>query len=95
MPVITGAMAYPADPLADAALAGHSVEAVDALSIAIEAGSQKAVNLVLLGVLSRHLPFSDEAWKQAIAASVPRSTMAVNIQAFEAGRAAASGMKKA
>ena len=87
MPVITGALQYPADPLKDAALAGRAVEAVDALALAVEAGSQKAVNLVLLGILSRHLPFTDEEWKRAIASSVPRSTMAVNIKAFEAGRA--------
>ena len=87
MPVITGAVAYPDNPLANVALSGCSVEALDALALAVEAGNQRAVNLVLLGVLSRHLPFADEDWKHAIAASVPRSTMAVNIKAFEAGRA--------
>ena len=87
MPVITGAATYPAQPLDNAALAGHTVDAVDALALAVAAGSQKAVNLVLLGVLSRHLPFEDEAWKSAIASSVPRNSMSVNIKAFEAGRA--------
>ena len=87
MPVITGAMAYPENPLTEAALASHRVEALDALALAVEAGSQKAVNLVLLGMLSRHLPFDDDAWKKAIAASVPRATLSVNISAFEAGRA--------
>ena len=87
MPVITGAMAYPENPLTEGALASHRVEALDALTLAVEAGSQKAVNLVLLGMLSRHLPFDDEAWKKAIAASVPRATLNVNISAFEAGRA--------
>ena len=88
MPVITGAVAYPENPLTSDALAGHRVEALDALALATGAGSQKAVNLVLMGVLSRHLSFTDEAWRQAIAASVPRATMSINIQAFEAGRAA-------
>ena len=88
MPVITGAAVYPPEPLKHAALTNHRVEAVDALTLAVEAGSQKAVNLVLLGTLSKHLPFTDEQWKQAIAASVPRATMAVNIKAFEAGRTA-------
>ena len=88
MPVITGTVAYPADATMDAALASCTVESLDALALALEAGSQKAVNLVLLGVLSRHLPFSDEAWKQAIASSVPRATLAVNIRAFENGRSA-------
>jgi len=92
MPVITGAVAYPENPLAHEALSGHRVEALDALALATQAGSQKAVNLVLLGVLSRHLPFTDEAWRHAIAASVPRQTMSVNIQAFEAGRAAGASI---
>ena len=88
MPVITGAVAYPTNATMDAALADCTVESLDALALAIEAGSQKAVNLVLLGVLSRHLSFSDDAWKQAIASSVPRATLAVNIRAFENGRSA-------
>ncbi|MCE5342521.1 MAG: indolepyruvate oxidoreductase subunit beta [Eubacteriales bacterium] len=86
MPVISGAAHYPDDPISVPALSGHTVEAADALAMAMEAGSQKAVNLVLLGMLSRHLPFSDEAWKHAIAVSVPRATLATNIRAFEAGR---------
>ena len=40
MPVITGAATYPDDPLRDAALAAHRVEAVDALALAVAAGSQ-------------------------------------------------------
>ena len=87
MPVITGTATYPAQPLADAALTGHTIDAVDALALAVEAGSQKAVNLVLLGALSLHLPFGEDAWKSAIASSVPRNTLGVNIKAFEAGRA--------
>lgn len=91
MPVVMGAMAYPEKPLE--ALAGRSMESVDALALAQEAGSQRAVNLVLLGMLSKHLPFSLEAWKQAVAVSVPRATLAVNLSAFEKG--AASGAPQA
>jgi len=84
MPVITGAAKYPEDPLA--LLAGHRVEAADALALALEAGSVKAVNLVLLGMLSKHLPFAEEAWKVAIGACVPRKTFSVNVKAFQLGR---------
>lgn len=86
MPVITGAMAYPKDPLA--ALAGHPVEERDALALAQQAGSTRAVNLVLLGMLSKHLPFAPEAWKRAIGASVPRRTLETNLKAFDMGREA-------
>ena len=85
MPVITGATAYPDDPLAS--LAPYRVENADALGIAVECGSQKALNLVLLGMFSRHLPFEEEAWRDAIAACVPPRTLEVNLAAFERGRA--------
>ncbi len=87
MPVITGATQYPEEPLDNQGLANNKVEAVDALQLAVEAGNQRAVNLVLLGMLSRHLPFSDEAWRDAITQSVPAKTLATNLRAFEAGRA--------
>lgn len=84
MPVITGAASYPASVLD--AFAGREVLSTDAMKIAVEAGSQKALNLVLLGMLSRRLPFSEQAWKEAIVACVPKKTLPVNIAAFEKGR---------
>ena len=84
MPVVTGAMAYPETP--EALLDGHRFEATDALRMAIQAGNQKALNLVLLGMLARHLDFSNEAWYEAIGACVPRKTLDVNIKAFDMGR---------
>ena len=84
MPVITGAAAYPAEPLT--VLGERRVEQADALGIAAECGSQKALNLVLLGMLSKHLPFAEDAWKEAIAACVPAKTLQVNLEAFVRGR---------
>ena len=53
MPVITGAAAYP-DHLAEKMRgAGIDLDAIDALSLAREAGSSKAVNIVLMGRLSK------------------------------------------
>ena len=86
MSVITGATQYPENPLIVPELKGKRVEALDALQLAENAGSQKAVNLVLLGKLSLHLPFGDEAWQEAIAVSVPRKTLEINVRAFESGR---------
>lgn len=88
MPVITGAARYPENPLA--ALDGRRVECADALKLAVEAGSQKALNLVLLGMLSRHLPFAEKAWRDAIAGCVPQKTLAVNLAAFSRGRGLAA-----
>ena len=84
MPVITGSAAYPEDPLA--VLSDHKVEKADALQIAVECGSQKALNLVLLGMLSKHLPFEEAAWHEAIGACVPAKTLTVNLAAFTRGR---------
>ncbi|MBR6571505.1 MAG: indolepyruvate oxidoreductase subunit beta [Clostridia bacterium] len=84
MPVITGAMQYPEAPLAGFA---QKVESADALGIAAECGNQKALNLVLLGMLSRHLSFTEEAWKESIAACVPAKTLDINLAAFARGRA--------
>ena len=84
MPVIIGAMQYPEAPLAGFA---QKVECADALAIAAECGSQRALNLVLLGMLSRHLEFTEEAWKESIAACVPQKTLETNLAAFARGRA--------
>jgi len=84
MPVITGAAAYPEQPLS--VLGERKVEQADALHIAEECGNQKALNLVLLGMLSAHLPFAPEAWEEAITACVPAKTLKVNLAAFARGR---------
>ena len=93
MSVITGAAEYPADPFT--VLNGHQIQKVDALALALEAGNQKAVNLVLLGMLSRFLSFPTQAWEQAIALSVPRATLPVNIAAFSKGAAYAGRDRQA
>ncbi|MBQ8536198.1 MAG: indolepyruvate oxidoreductase subunit beta [Clostridia bacterium] len=86
MPVIMGNAAYPENCLEPLA-ATHPVEAMDALQMAIASGSQRAVNLVLLGALSKYLPWNQEVWEAAIAACVPPKTLTVNLAAFKAGAA--------
>ena len=84
MPVITGAAKYPEDPLAD--IEGVKIVALDALSLATEAGAAKAVNLVLLGALYALEGQEDrEAWLGAIAECVPTKYLAANLMAFEFG----------
>jgi indolepyruvate ferredoxin oxidoreductase beta subunit len=85
MPVITGAAKYPADiPGALAKQAG--VLALDALTLAQEAGSPKAVNIVLMGVLSAIMDIPEEKWQEALAAVVPERFLALNKKAFALGR---------
>ena len=90
MPVITGAAQYPQDLIEKLRAAGAQVEALDALSLAEQAGSEKCVNIVLLGALSRLFPdLAEEAWQAALEAVVPPKTLQVNRRAFALGRAAA------
>ncbi len=88
MPVITGAAEYPAGLEEKMRAAGIDLDAIDALSLAEEAGSAKAVNLVLMGRLARRLDFSDEAWEKAIEESVPPKFIELNKKAFHLGKMA-------
>ena len=86
MPVITGAMAYPADLIEKMKGLGINVDAIDALALAEEAGSPKAVNLVLMGRLSKYFDLPQEAWIEAIEACVPPKFLELNKKAFVLGR---------
>ena len=86
MPVITGAAEYPADLAGKMAALDIKVDIMDALTLAEQAGSSKAVNLVLLGRLSRYFDFPEEAWQKAIDACVPEKFLELNRRAFALGR---------
>nr|WP_122013470.1 indolepyruvate oxidoreductase subunit beta [Maliibacterium massiliense] len=90
MPVISGVMPYPEDLAAQMDARGMRCVDFDALTLAKEAGSQRAVNMVLLGALSVRLPFAAEQWLEVIEEIVPPKTLAANQKAFMLGRAAAS-----
>ena len=79
---------YPDDLAGAAARRGVHVLAVDAEAIAREAGSLRAVNVALLGAASAVLPFAEEQWRRGLEAAVPAKILAVNLRAFELGRAA-------
>ena len=86
MPVITGAAQYPEDLVNKMLAAGAKVDALDCLALAEEAGSSKAVNLVLMGRLSKYFDFSDEAWQKSIEACVPAKFLELNKKAFALGK---------
>ncbi len=85
MPVIIGAAQYPEDLIGKMTAAGLSVDAIDALTLAEEAGSSKAVNLVLMGRLSKYFDFTQEEWLKAIEQSVPPKFLELNKKAFALG----------
>ena len=49
--------------------------------------NRKALNVALLGILSRHLGLDAELWQEAIRAALPEKLHAVNLEAFAMGRA--------
>ena len=87
MPVITGAAKYPHDGLTRLQEAGVDVDCMDALTPAIEAGSAKATNIVLMGRLSKALEIPKEKWIDALRQTVAPKFVEMNLKAFEAGRA--------
>ena len=86
MPVIIGAAEYPQNLLEKMAAAGLDVDALDALSLAEQAGSPKAVNIVLMGHLSRYFDFTEEEWLEALEQSVAPKFLEMNKKAFTMGR---------
>ena len=87
MPVITGAAQYPHDAIANLSAKGMDIDCVDALSLALEAGSSKATNIVLMGRLSKSLPIEKDKWIEAIKQTVAPKFVEMNVKAFELGRA--------
>ncbi len=84
MPVIMGAAEYPAHIITE--LAQHAaVTAADALSLAKKAGTIKAVNVVLIGMLARTTDIPFEKWVAALEKTVPQKFIDVNKLAFELG----------
>ena len=86
MPVIIGAAEYPQNLLEKMSAAGLDVDALDALSLAEQAGSPKAVNIVLMGHLSRYFDFTEEEWLEALEQSVAPKFLEMNKKAFTLGR---------
>lgn len=84
MPVITGAMDYP-ENIAGKLSAVCDTVLVDALSVAQNAGTGKAVNVALIGVLASQSEIEYEKWVTAIEKCVPAKFLEMNLKAFEAG----------
>ncbi len=85
MPVIIGKAEYPSDVLDKISEIGITVDSFDALSMAEQAGSSKAVNIVLMGRLAKYMSIEKEKWIEAIANTVPEKFKEMNLRAFELG----------
>ena len=85
MPVVTGVAEYPEDILGKVREQGVKVVALDALGMAEEAGSSKAVNVVLIGAMAKKLDLPKEVWIDTIKETVPSKFIDMNLKAFELG----------
>lgn len=63
---------------------------LDALALAMEAGNERAANVVLLGAVSAQMDFSEEEWETAVRLAVKPKFIDVNLKAFTLGRTAAA-----
>ena len=86
MPVITGAAEYPTDIVEKIKAKGADIIAVDALSLAEQAGTAKASNVVLMGVLASRMDYPEELWQKALEQCVPPKFLELNKKAFELGK---------
>ena len=85
MPVTIGAAEYPENIVDFLKANASNVTAIDALKIAEECGSSKAVNTVLLGAMAKKMPFDKETWIRQIETTVKPKFVELNKAAFEKG----------
>ena len=85
MPVVTGSAAYPQGLLESIRNQGASLVALDALALAEQVGSSKAVNVVLIGAMARCLGTEQEIWLKTIEKTVPPKFVEMNKKAFVLG----------
>ena len=65
--------------------AGDLIDDFDALTPAVEAGSSKAVNIVLMGRFAKYVDIPYERWIAAIEKAVKPKFVEMNKRAFELG----------
>ena len=85
MPVIMGKAKYPDSIIEKLSKNDINVIAVDALGLALKAGSAKSANVVLLGAAVHFLGIDRESFEKIVESSVPPKTVQANLKAFGYG----------
>ena len=85
MPCITGAATYPEGLQDKIQAVFENAYFIKAQAWALEAGSAKATNIVMLGALCKLCGFEKDLMTQAVAECVPEKFRALNLKAFEIG----------
>jgi len=88
--VATGKMDYPENVLDELTSRNIHVRKLDAFEIASSVGEVRAVNIVMVGVLSTYLPIEEQVFLDVLQERIPERFREVNIRAFQEGRKAAA-----
>jgi indolepyruvate ferredoxin oxidoreductase beta subunit len=84
--VATGKMTYPENVLEELTGRDIHVKELDAFEIASKVGEVRAVNIVMVGVLSTYLPVDEQVFMDVMNERIPERFRDVNIKAFQEGR---------
>jgi indolepyruvate ferredoxin oxidoreductase beta subunit len=88
--VATGKMTYPENVLDELKGRDIKVKTLDAFEIARSVGEIRAVNIVMVGMLSTHLPVEEQVFLDVLHERIPQKFRDVNIKAFQEGRKVAA-----
>jgi indolepyruvate ferredoxin oxidoreductase beta subunit len=84
--VATGKMTYPENVLDELTSRDIHVKELDAFKIAASVGEVRAVNIVMVGVLSTYLPVDKQVYVDVMNERIPERFRDVNIKACQEGR---------
>lgn len=90
-PVEAGLEKYPEDLEAWLKKNVKKCHIVDLETVLREVGNRRALNIVMLGMLSRFLEFGMDDWKKAIESLVKEKFIEMNLAAFNKGREVSFG----
>lgn len=85
MPVITGAADYPTDIYTKIKAQGKQPVVINGLQIACDAGTSKAVNVVMIGALCSLIGIEYDIVLEAVRRCVPQKLLEVNERALNMG----------
>lgn len=85
LPVLTGAVQYPAHVMEEIRLFAPRTLEIDVLNDTVAAQNPRVTNLVLVGALAYYLHFPPADWEKVIASLVPSRMLELNLKAFQEG----------
>ena len=84
--VAIGKMEYPENVLDELTGREIKVKELDAFEVAYSVGEVRAVNIVMVGVLSSYLSIDEQVYLDVMNERIPERFREVNIKAFQEGR---------